>query len=255
VSDDLLARIARGEYKAGDRMPSEKLLMAEYRVGRNTVREAMNSLRTLGMVEIRPRLGATVLHTPEENALANSARSALLHEQAMNELYEVRLIVEPAAAEMAAINRTDEDLFALRRALTHYRVAYEMSTPVWEADIEFHEAIMTASGNAVLARVLAPVSDLIIHARKATAEILGVVELGLREHDEIAAAIEARASKRARRAMTAHIESATRAISQLDELTNPASPQTPARAPTSRRRKPSTRPGRRPQKRQPPAKP
>jgi DNA-binding FadR family transcriptional regulator len=110
-------------------------------------------------------------------------------------------------------------------------------TPVWEADIEFHQAIMAASGNAVLARILAPVTDLITNAPKASAMIPAAVELGLREHDEIAAAIEARASKRARRAMTAHIESATRAIGTLDEFTNPANPPTPPRAPTTRRRK------------------
>ena len=61
VADDLLARIGRREYKAGDRLPSEHALMAEYGVGRNTIREAMQSLRTLGLVEIRPRLGAKVL--------------------------------------------------------------------------------------------------------------------------------------------------------------------------------------------------
>jgi DNA-binding FadR family transcriptional regulator len=215
VSDDLLARIARGEYTAGDRIPSEQLLMGEYGVGRNTLREAMNSLRTLGIVEIRPRLGARVLHAPEENVLANSARSALLHEQAMNELLEVRLILEPAAAELAARNRTDEDLFAMRRALTHYRVAHEMGTPVWEADIEFHRAILAASGNAVLARLLAPVSDLLMHARMAAAKIPAAVEIGLHEHDDIAAAIEARASKRARRAMTTHIQSATSIIGAI----------------------------------------
>src|SRR3954463_15835174 len=78
VSDDLLARITRGEYKAGDRLPSEQELMSAYGVGRNTVREAMQSLRTLGLVEIRPRLGAKVLDTGPQNAFADSAVSALL---------------------------------------------------------------------------------------------------------------------------------------------------------------------------------
>ena len=49
----------------------------------------------------------------------------------------------------------------MRRALTHFRVAYEMRTPVWEADIEFHQAIADASGNAMLGKVLAPVADLL----------------------------------------------------------------------------------------------
>lgn len=189
--------------------------MAQYGVGRNTVRAAMESVRTLGLVDIRPRLGARVLDTALPNALANSAVAMLLGDQSINELYEVRLILEPAAAAMAAQHRTDDDLLAMRRARTAYRVAYEMETPVWEADIEFHDAIATASGNAVLPKVLAPVSDLLRNARRATGTLPAAVELGLEQHEEIAAAIEARATPRARRAMTAHIKAGIWAIDQL----------------------------------------
>jgi len=222
VADDLLARITRGEYKAGDRLPSEQELMGAYGVGRNTVREAMQSLRTLGLVEIRPRLGAKVLDTGAQNAFASSAMSALLREESVKELYDVRLILEPAAAAKAAVNRTEEDLVAIRRARTHFHLAYEMRAPVWEADIEFHQAIAAASGNSVLARILAPMSDLLQHTRRATGTIPAAVELALHQHDEIAIAIEDRSSKRAQRAMTAHMESALWAIGQITDL-EPAS--------------------------------
>ncbi len=220
VADDLLARIQRGEYNAGDRLPSEHLLMTEYGVGRNTVREAMQSLRTLGIVEIRPRLGAKVIDTGAHNALANSAASVLLRGEAIDELYEVRLLLEPAVAEKAAIHRTENDLLAMRRAVTHFRVAYETGAPVWEADIEFHQAIADACGNTMLAKVLAPVADLLSNAREATGTLTAAVELALEEHDIIFAAIEARARTRARRAMTTHIESGIWALSQLKELNN-----------------------------------
>ena len=121
VANDLLARITRGEYRVGDRLPSEHELMARYRVGRNTVREAMQSLRTLGLVDIRPRLGARVLGQAAPNTLANSAVSMLIGAQTVTELYEVRLILEPAAAAIAAKHRTDDDLLAMRRARTHYQ--------------------------------------------------------------------------------------------------------------------------------------
>lgn len=217
VADDLLARITRGEYRPGDQLPSEQQLMAQYCVGRNTVREAMQSLRTLGLVEIRPRLGARVLGQAATNTLANSAVSMLIGDQTISELYEVRLILEPGAAALAAKRRTDDDLLAMRRARTHYRVAYEMNTPVWEADIEFHQAIAEASGNAVLAKVLAPVSDLLNNARQATGTLPAAVDIALGQHDEIADAIEARAATRARRAMTRHIESGIWAVNQLKD--------------------------------------
>lgn len=218
LADDLLARITRGEYTAGDRLPSEQELMRAYGVGRNTVREAMQSLRTLGLVEIRPRLGAKVLDAGAQNALASSAVSALLREGTVRELYDVRLILEPAAAAKAAVNRTEDDLVAIRRARTHFHLAYEMQAPVWEADIEFHQALAVASGNSVLARILAPMSDLLRHTRRATGTIPAAVELALHQHDEIAIAIEDGSSTRARRAMTAHMQSAMWAIGQVGDL-------------------------------------
>lgn len=225
VTDDLLARIQRGEYGAGDRLPSEHALMNEYGVGRNTVRSAMQSLRTLGIVEIRPRLGAKVLDIRAENVLASSAVSVLLRDQTVNELYEARLILEPAAAEKAAIHRTGEDLLAMRRALIHYRVAYEMGAQVGDADIEFHQAVADACGNTIIAKLLSPVSDLLANARRATGTLPAAVELALEQHDEIAAAIEARAAKRARRAMTTHIESGIWALDQLRQRDQPMDPQ------------------------------
>lgn len=215
ITDSLLAKIARGEFQPGDQLPTEQALMVEHGVGRNTVREAMQGLRTLGLVEIRPRLGARVLEGRAESALATSAISVLLQERTIDELYEVRLILEPAAAAHAARRRTEDDLAAIRRALTHFRVAYETGDNVYEADIEFHQAVATASGNSVLARVLSPMSDMLAVARKATGTIPVAVERALHEHEAIAAAIEARASRRAHDAMTTHIESAIWAISQL----------------------------------------
>src|ERR1700759_1852811 len=104
VADDLLARITRGEYKAGDRLPSEQELMSASGVGRNTVPAAVQSLRTLGLVEIRPRLGAKVLDAGAQNAFSSPAVSALLRHETVKELYDVRLILEPAAAAKAGVN-------------------------------------------------------------------------------------------------------------------------------------------------------
>lgn len=223
VADDLLERVARGEYKPGDRLPSEATLMAEYGVGRNTIREAMQGLRTLGLVEIRPRLGATVLSGRADITLASSAMSALLNDQTVIDLYEVRLVLEPAAAAKAASHRTERDIEAIRRALTHFRVAFEMGSPIWQADIEFHQAVAEASGNSVFSRILAPMSDLLIHSRQATGAIPEAAERAFGEHQEIAEAIFAGSSKLARAAMTTHIRSAMWALSQLKDFDPTAS--------------------------------
>lgn len=217
MSDDLLARIGRAEFKPGDQMPTEQALMTEYGVGRNTAREAMQTLRALGIVEIRPRLGARVLAGRAENALANSALSILLHERTIDELYEVRLILEPAAAAKAATSRTDADLLSIKRALAMFRIAFEVGVGIAEADIDFHHAVAEASGNSVLAHVLGPMSDLLLEARRATAQVPKAVEQAVAEHEEIALAIQKRAPRQARDAMTTHIESGICALRQVRE--------------------------------------
>lgn len=218
VADELLVRVASGEFKPGDRLPSEQALMASFGVGRNTVREAMHGLRTLGIVEIRPRLGARVLNAKAENALANSAISALLNDETVYELYDVRLILEPATAARAATHRTASDLAAIRLALATYRASHELGANIWHADIEFHHAIAVASGNSVLARILAPMSDLLANARKATGAIPAAADRALHEHESIAEAIEAGSATRARAAMKAHIKSAIWALGQLEHI-------------------------------------
>ena len=212
VRRQLLARIAAGEFSPGAKLPSEQELMAHYGVGRNTVREAMQGLRTLGLVEIRPRLGARVLDVSAGNALASSALAVLLRDQTIAELYDVRLILEPAAAAKAAANGTEADLVAIKHALTHFRVAYETGASVAEADIEFHDAIAVASGNSVLPRILAPMADLLVGARQATATIPAAIERALNEHQDIANAVIDGNARRARSAMKTHIQSAIWAL-------------------------------------------
>ena len=92
-----------------------------------------------------------------------------------------------------------------------------MGELVWEADIEFHQAVAEASGNSVLSRILSPMADPLVNARKATALVPAAVQRALKEHAEIAAAIEAHSVDRARDAMTAHIESAIWALDQLPD--------------------------------------
>jgi len=184
----------------------------------------MQGLRTLGLVEIRPRLGARVLDVSAESALASSALAVLLRDQTVAELYDVRLIIEPAAAAKAAVHRTEADLAAIKRAMTHYRVAYETGASVWEADIELHDAIAAASGNSVLPRILAPVADLLLRARQATETIHEAIELALHQHQEIADAIADGDAERSQAAMTQHIQSAIWALTQLPDA-SPAGPE------------------------------
>jgi DNA-binding FadR family transcriptional regulator len=65
IADDLLFKIKSGQYPPGSKVPGEKELMEAYGVGRNTVREAVQSLVTMGYLDVRPRVGARVTSCPD----------------------------------------------------------------------------------------------------------------------------------------------------------------------------------------------
>lgn len=145
-----------------------------------------------------------------ENALM--PENGGVHERTIDELYEVRLILEPIAAARAATERTDADLEAIARAMIQFRIAYEVGSGVAEADVQFHNAVVVASGNAVLAKLLEPMSDLLLEARRATSHVARAVDDAVAEHAEIARAIEQQQPELARETMHRHIEQGIEAL-------------------------------------------
>src|ERR1700751_6000810 len=90
ISAAVLERIRAGEFGPGDRLPTEKMLMEQYGVGRNSVREAVQALVTLGLVEVRPGRGATVIGVESENVLDAETLAALLKQEALADLCTFR---------------------------------------------------------------------------------------------------------------------------------------------------------------------
>src|SRR5215471_4879126 len=124
VSAAVLERIRSGEFGPGDRLPTEKMLMAEYGVGRNSVREAVQALVTLGLVEVRPGRGATVIGIESENALDAETLSALLKEGAVEDLYAFRRLLEVETASCAAQKATETEIEEIDRCLRAFEFAY-----------------------------------------------------------------------------------------------------------------------------------
>jgi GntR family transcriptional repressor for pyruvate dehydrogenase complex len=198
VVDALLGMLSSGEYKVGDRLPSEWELVRQLSVGRSAVREAMRELVTLDLVELRRGRGTYVrslrsdlLLRPE--TFAGSVESAVRHE-----LLEVRQIVEPEAAALAAIratatevDRLDHDVDCLRGAVnTGFRPP---------EDLGFHLDVVRATHNGSLARVTAAIVS--YYARDDALP----TDRDVQEHQAIAAAIRDRDAASARAAMLDHL--------------------------------------------------
>ena len=122
VSAAVLDRIRSGEFGPGDRLPTEKSLMQEYGVGRNSVREAVQALVTLGLVDVRPGRGATVIGIESDAVMDAETISVLLKEEAVDDLYAFRRLLEVEIASRAAVAATPRDLDGDRGEHSRVRV-------------------------------------------------------------------------------------------------------------------------------------
>lgn len=226
VADELLARIRSGELAAGSRIPTERTLMEMFSVGRNTIREAVQSLVALGLLDVRPGRGTIVIDTRDAAIVDSLAISALLQEPTVKELFEFRRLLESEIAALAAERATAEDIVPMQRALGDHRKALEEGTPTWSADAALHGAIAQASCHAVYIRVLDALSDLLRRARLATYRLPGG-ERAQAEHHAIVAAIAEHNASAARAAMWNHLDGALRRIATIETLLEAGDEGTP----------------------------
>lgn len=142
----------------GDRLPTERQLALDIGLSRNTVREALRALELMGVLDVRRGDGIYVSSLePAVLLRATTFVVELLRDHSTIEIFEVRAVLESAAAQMAAISISVECLRELEQALDHF--GDERWSRQWlEADIRFHSLVASASGNDVLASLLRSLS-------------------------------------------------------------------------------------------------
>ena len=145
VMNDLSAKIQRGLYQPGEKLPTEPVVMAEQGVSRTVVREAMSRLQAAGLVETRHGVGTFVLAPP-----ARTPADVLATNLTVNDvlaMLELRISVETEAAGLAALRRSEEQLVLMRRALDDFDENASRGESSVNADFQFHLQIALATGN------------------------------------------------------------------------------------------------------------
>jgi GntR family transcriptional regulator, transcriptional repressor for pyruvate dehydrogenase complex len=154
VADRLIAAIAVGDYSPGERLPAERELATMLEVSRVTVRAALADLREAGYVEARRgRSGGSFVRTDWGIRTAGAVRS-LLGEgwERMEELFDMRRLIESLVARTAAERHTPEDDAAIGAALLRYERA-EDPVAARSADVDLHRSIAAAAHNPLLAEL------------------------------------------------------------------------------------------------------
>lgn len=146
--------IVSGQYAPGDTLSGEVEFAETLNVSRSAYREAVQVLTAKGLVESRPKAGTRVLprsrwHLLDPDVLA-WAFAGEPETHFVRDLFELRAIVEPGAAGLAALRRDREDLRALKDSLAHMRRDTLATASGRAADRDFHQAVLAATKNAAL---------------------------------------------------------------------------------------------------------
>lgn len=154
VVEELGSSIVRGDIKPDAPFPSEAELGLRFKASRSVIREAVKSLAAKGLLESRTRYGIRVLPPLHWNLLDVSVLSwrftSMPHELFFEELFEIRSMIEPRAAALAAERATDREIEAIGEALEAMGDAATEGDEAIEADLAFHRAILAAAHNPLL---------------------------------------------------------------------------------------------------------
>lgn len=147
IIEQLRHAIASGQWRIGERIPNETVLVEKFGVGRNTVREAVRALAHAGLLDVRQGDGTYVRATSEvSGALRRLCGTEL------REVLEVRRALEVEAARLAAAHRTPADVATMRALLARRdeHAGADDTTEFARVDAEFHLAVVRSSGNRTL---------------------------------------------------------------------------------------------------------
>lgn len=156
VASKLQEQISLGHYKLNEKLPIEAELMKSFGVGRSSIREAMKVLANSGLLRIQQGVGTFV----QEVTSTREPMDQRLQRASLKDLDEVRQLLELKIAEKAAINRSEDDIIAMKQHLAaRMKAANEgLLEDCVEADIQFHIAIAEASKNEILADLYKSIS-------------------------------------------------------------------------------------------------
>ena len=198
--------IHKGVLKPGDQLPAERELANQFGVSRTAVREAVKTLHEKGLVEAFPGRGTFIT-----NGTSHSVRQSLDRLVRAGQgsgtvhLAEVREILEPEIAALAA-ERADEDaISSMREALELMDHAKKDPDAFIEADLDFHLSLAEAASNPLILSLLDSIIGVLREQRMGIFKVDGGPERGQYHHKKILEAIEHRDALGARNSMKAHL--------------------------------------------------
>lgn len=204
----------------GDRIPSERELAQQLGVSRVSIREAVQVLETLGLLEVKRGVGTFVRTPMSEPAQIGLASSLIASDETILELYELREIIETACAARAARRASATGIASMREALEKLADGLECQDveAMASADVDFHRAVTLAAGNALLTGLMDSIGNLVRDTVTSTFRISKGLSTTLEHHAAILEAIQDGDAEAASDAMARHVREAAQRVRGVLEL-------------------------------------
>lgn len=221
IARDMGIDIVTGRYKPGDLLTGEVAASDELHVSRTAYREAVRILAAKGLVESRPKIGTRVSRMADWHLLDPDVLEWMFQQEPdpalLAALFELRRIVEPEAAALAARRRSDAQLDTMRGALRRMEERSLESEAGRRADQAFHAAMLDAAGNAFLASLTSGVGAAVAWTTVFKQRKGPLRRDPMPDHLRVLDAIAAEDDIAAHRAMAELIDNAFRDTAQLGE--------------------------------------
>ncbi len=205
IEQQLQQQILDGKWKAGDRLPSENDLCATFHVSRVTIRQALQSMATKGLIETRGGDGSFVAQPAMSDFVARAIPEVYLSEDPLRTVMEFRLLFEAPVAELAARRAEDEQLRQMR-------VLYGRMTAIGAADLrehsdldyEMHELIGSMTHNPMVEGIYRVQNNILRGCWHSISTTIGA-DRGVYYHGKLLTAFQARDAALCRAVMAEHV--------------------------------------------------
>ncbi len=206
IAAQIEQQILRGDLRSGDRLPTERELAQQFHASRTAVREAMKTLAQKGLVDMRPGRGTIVIDGTSRALRDSLGRMMRVGQQdTSRDLVEVREILEPEIASLAAARATEEDLADLRAAVETMDAHLSDADSFIAADNRFHQVLARATQNALILTLIDPIMALLSEQRKEIFSVQGGPQRGQMHHKLLLDAVSRHDPEAACEAMRAHL--------------------------------------------------
>jgi GntR family transcriptional repressor for pyruvate dehydrogenase complex len=222
IVSQIRKQIFTGNLVPGDRLPAERLLMEQFNVSKQTLREAMRVLEFLGLVDIKKGVtgGAYIAEIDSHIALDVLANFLYFKDLSIHDLAEVRKIVEPQAAAIAAQTMSKEQMQKLKQYIDKSKEQFELgktSEEPFNNELDFHCVIARSTNNPLLKFIVEFVESLMSEKKTLVKLDRPFLRSVIEAHERIYDAIVHNDSQRAQEEMYKHIVKVENSMKRLEK--------------------------------------